>query len=288
VRSYLSICAVYRDEAPYLREWVEFHRLVGVERFFLYNNDSVDDHREALAPYLDDGSVTIHDWPQWPAHVQTYDDCLKRHREDSRWIAFIDLDEFLFSPQKTPLPVLLREYEEFPGVGVNWAAFGSSGHETRPSGLVLESYVRRTEAIGVNRHIKSIVNPMRVRAFASTHFFMFDRGLTVDERRRPITGPPLSMTEGVSFERLRVNHYVIKSEEEFRLKVARGPADAALMSMRMRNRFSEARLARMARKYNNIEDRTIQMYLGELKEALARHEPPGPVPVSDPMRSLGG
>ena len=25
----LSICAIYRDEAPYLREWVEFHRLVG-------------------------------------------------------------------------------------------------------------------------------------------------------------------------------------------------------------------------------------------------------------------
>ena len=73
---------------------------MGVERFFLYNNNSVDDHREVLAPYLDDGSVTIHDWPQWPAHVQTYDDCLKRHREDSRWIAFIDLDEFLFSPRR--------------------------------------------------------------------------------------------------------------------------------------------------------------------------------------------
>ena len=275
--SYLSICAVYRDEAPYLREWVEFHRLVGVERFFLYNNNSVDEHRQALAPYLDDGTVTIHDWPQWPAHVQTYDDCLKRHRKDSRWIAFIDLDEFLFSPLKTPLPVLLREYEEFPGVGVNWAVFGSSGHRTRPPGLVLESYVRRTDAPGINRHIKSIVNPMRVRAFASTHFFMFDHGLTVDERRRPITGPPFSLADGVSFERLRLNHYVIKSEEEFRLKLARGPADSGLISIRKRDRFSEARLARMARKHNDIEDRTIQMYLEELKEALARHEPAGTV-----------
>ena len=35
---YLAICAIYRDEAPYLREWIEFHRLVGVEHFFLYDN----------------------------------------------------------------------------------------------------------------------------------------------------------------------------------------------------------------------------------------------------------
>ena len=94
------------------------------------------------------------------------------------------------------------------------------------------------------------------------------------------------MTEGVSFERLRLNHYVIKSEEEFRLKAARGPADAALRTMRTGNRFSEARLARMARRYNDIEDRTIQMYLAELKEALARHEPADP--VTGPTRSLGG
>ena len=26
--SYLAICAIYRDEAPYLKEWIEFHRLM--------------------------------------------------------------------------------------------------------------------------------------------------------------------------------------------------------------------------------------------------------------------
>ena len=50
--AYLSICAIYRDEAPYLAEWIEFHRLVGVERFFLYDHMSQDHHLEVLAPYL--------------------------------------------------------------------------------------------------------------------------------------------------------------------------------------------------------------------------------------------
>jgi len=34
----LAVTAIYRWEADYLREWVAFHRLVGVERFFLYDN----------------------------------------------------------------------------------------------------------------------------------------------------------------------------------------------------------------------------------------------------------
>jgi hypothetical protein len=282
VTAYLSICAVYRDEAPYIREWVEFHRLVGVERFFLYDNLSSDDHRDVLAPYVEDGVVTVRDWPWWPAQIQSYDDCLKRHATDSRWIAFIDLDEFLFSPTGTPLPDVLREFEEFPGVGVNWAVFGSSGHRTRPPGLVIESYLRRTDAPGINRHIKSIVNPGRVRAFCLPHFFMYDHGLAVDERRRPITGPPYSQTDEVSFERLRVNHYTVKSDEEFRMKLARGPADSSIPK---RDRYNETQLARIAGQYNDVEDRSILVHLTALKEALARREPAGS--VSGPAAQAG-
>ena len=74
----------------------------------------------------------------------------------------------------------------------------------------------------------------------------------------------------------------MKSEEEFRLKLARGPADSSIPK---RDRFNEAQLARMAGQYNDVEDRTIQMHLDELKEALARREPAGA--VRDPARRAG-
>ena len=131
---YLAICAVYRDEAPYLREWIEFHRLVGVERFYLYNNLSVDGHREVLAPYVEAGIVAVTDWAVRPAQIQCYDQCLKDYRDEARWIAFIDLDEFLFLPTGQPVAEILTEYEQWPGVGANWAVFGSSGHRTTPAG----------------------------------------------------------------------------------------------------------------------------------------------------------
>jgi Glycosyltransferase family 92 len=215
--AYLSVCAIYRDEAPYLREWIEFHRLAGVERFFLYDNRSSDDHREVLRPYLEDGSVVIEDWPQFPGQLEAYDHCIATHGSESRWIAFIDIDEFVFSPTGRPVPEQLRALEEWPGVGVNWALFGPSGHAEQPPGLVIENYVQRL-ITPQNRVIKSIVDPSRVSRCASAHHFLYEDGLAADENGYPIG--PGHFTNSISIERLRVNHYYSKSESEFSRKRA--------------------------------------------------------------------
>ena len=140
---YLSACAVYRNEGPYLREWVAFHKLMGIERNYLYNNRSDEDgHREALAPYVDEGrwsctngrSACRRASSRAATQTATYQHCIQNYGHDSRWIAFIDLDEFLFSPTGLSLPDILSEYERWPGVGANWAMFGPSG--TRPSPTV--------------------------------------------------------------------------------------------------------------------------------------------------------
>ncbi len=57
-----TICAIFRNEAPYLREWLEFHLLQGAERVYLYNNRSDDDFLSVLAPYLADGVVRLIEW----------------------------------------------------------------------------------------------------------------------------------------------------------------------------------------------------------------------------------
>jgi hypothetical protein len=219
--AYLSICAIYLNEATYFREWIEFHRLVGVERFFLYDHESTDSSREVLAPYVDDGTVVIHDWPVYPGQGEAYNDCLERHREDSRWIAFIDLDEFLFSPAGRTVAEILPEFEEFPGVGVNCPAYGTSSHATRPPGLVIENYLRRGTVERRNRIVKSIVDPARVeRPGNEPHYFRYhDMGRAVSEQKQPIQG---SMTETLSCDLLRVNHYITRSQEERDRKLA-GP-----------------------------------------------------------------
>lgn len=218
----LMACTIYRDDAEYLAEWVEFHRLVGIEHFVLYDNGSTDDHREVLAPYVQEGVATLHDWPQ-PflghqgrprAMLTAFEHCVGAHG-DARWIAFLDVDEFLFAPDGTPLPEVLRGYEGHPGVTVSRAEFGPSGHVTRPDGLVIESYLqRRPVRPDDEAPYKSIVDPRRVARCLTAHSFVYRDGMAVDENGREIDIRRRTTRKPVSWERLRVHHYWSRSEEE--------------------------------------------------------------------------
>src|SRR5690242_14406426 len=123
--------AAIKNEAPYLDEWLAFSVLEGVEHFLLYDNRSTDDSRDVLQPWIEAGIVESFDWPvRWKDGAQTkaYADALTRLRGRTRWAAFIDPDEYLFSPTGKRLPEILERYEDHAGVIVNWQCYGTSGH----------------------------------------------------------------------------------------------------------------------------------------------------------------
>ncbi len=264
-RAYLSVCAMYRNDASYLREWIEFHRLVGVERFFLYDNLSSDNHEEVLEPYVASGLALVHKRAvpfSIDALVETARQCMVEHRRDARWIAFLDIDEFLFSPTARPVSELLRGYERWPGVHVQRLNFGTSGHVTRPDGLVIESYVnRRSRALRkwIWGHVKVIVDPTRVERCESPHYFVYKDGFGVDEEQHPVDG---SETERpISFDKLRVNHYVLKSELEYGEKLA--------LWNQSRTPRTWARVERQRwDKLNQERDEDITRYAPALRKAL--------------------
>src|SRR5436190_22744853 len=59
----LAVCAMFQNEARFLKEWLEFNILIGVEHFYLYNNYSTDNYLEILQPYIDAGIVDCIGWP---------------------------------------------------------------------------------------------------------------------------------------------------------------------------------------------------------------------------------
>jgi hypothetical protein len=272
-RPYLSVFAIYHNEADYLREWIEFHKLVGFELFFLYNNFSTDHHREVLAPYIADGTVVHREWPVEPAQMAGYRDVLERHRHDTYWLGLFDIDEFLFSPTGERVSDVLRGFEEFPGVGVNEITFGTSGHMTRQPGLAIEHYVRRCALDKPrNRIIKSIIQPTRVVDLGSDpHYFRYvdgQRGVT--ENKEPIRG---SLTQSVSVDLLRINHYMTRSQEEREIKNA-GP-DVLRGGRRHLPKAKER-----DRMLNSEEDTTILRYAPALREAMGMApEEAGPRPA---------
>jgi hypothetical protein len=258
---YLAACAIYRDEAPYLAEWLEFHRLVGFERFYLYNNLSSDDHLDVLEPYVSEGLVVVKDWPQYPGQIEAYDDCLATHGDSARWIAFFDVDEFLFSPTYEPVPDVLTGYEQWPAVCVNLPRFGTSGHRSKPEGLLIENYLMRLQGPSATV-VKSIVDPAAVSHCRNAHIFAYNRRTAVTENGYAVHS---NVTKSASFERLRLNHYYSKSEEELRAKHERRTADYAWERRPLPD--SEELAARESEL--SVRDEAILPYVEPLRAALA-------------------
>lgn len=221
--NYLSVVAIVKDEAPYIEEWLEFHRLMGVEHFYIYDNGSTDGTLILLNKQPD---VYIIPWHKFPGQRAAYADALATFATASEWMAFVDADEFLYSPQRRDLKEVLRTYDQYSGVAVHWVIYGSSGHKTYENKPVLDRFEKRSKE--VNQHVKTIVHNIPgkpVYTGYNVHSFTCKRGKIVDENGKRLRGN-YALQPGGTADILRINHYHVKSEEEYREKCKKKRADA--------------------------------------------------------------
>lgn len=123
----ISICGIFKNEAPFLKEWIEFHEMIGIEHFYLYNNNSDDNYLEILQPYIDRELVTLIDWPYEQAQIKAYHNFYEIYRHETQWVSFLDIDEFFCPRYKTNLYEWLRTMDKYPVLIVYWRMFGTSG-----------------------------------------------------------------------------------------------------------------------------------------------------------------
>lgn len=220
---YLSVCAIAKNEGPYFKEWIEWHRKMGVEKFFIYDNESTDCTKDELAPYIESGLVEYTYWPGRKMQLPAYDDCFEKHRTETRWLAIIDLDEFIVPIKDKTIPEFLHRMEEFSSVEINWLVYGSGGEKERKPGGVMERFrYHSLPEHRLNTHVKSIVDPRRVCTMTGCHEAARISGRSADSH-----GVPLRKGFGDRIPQqdvIRINHYAVKSYEEFLSKRARGRA----------------------------------------------------------------
>lgn len=138
----VSICAIFKNEAPYLKEWIEFNHIVGIEHFYLYNNNSEDDYLTVLKPYIKSGLVELIDWPYNQQQMECYMNCIANYSSETKWMGFIDIDEFIVPKSTNSVYEFLKHFEKTAGaVNIYWKLFGTSGRMDRNlSGLVCEDF----------------------------------------------------------------------------------------------------------------------------------------------------
>jgi Glycosyltransferase family 92 len=124
-----------QNKRRWVREWIEFHLMMGAEHFIIYDNNSTDLPLEVLQYYIDQGQVTYIPWPpkevpppepfntpleEWqyswfkdcletclsddwvvhrqvPCQLSAFADAIRRTKGGvSRWFAAFDVDEYIF------------------------------------------------------------------------------------------------------------------------------------------------------------------------------------------------
>lgn len=227
---HLAVCAIAKNEGPYFVEWIEWHLSQGVEKFYIYDNESTDGTKDILQPYIDKGVVEYIDWPGYRMQLAAYDDCFKRHRLDTRWIAFIDIDEFIVPVKHNSIPDFLLDKTDAASVEINWLCYGSGGQKQKTPGGVMQRFkMHSLYTHPLNCWVKSIVNPRKVCCMTGCHEAARISGNAIDSHGNIITRhfrnrPSLH-------DVIRINHYAVKSYEEFVEKQARGRASGRKRSV---------------------------------------------------------
>lgn len=218
---YATLCAIAKDEDPFIVEWLDYHLRLGFEHVHIYDNNSRAPLRESLRPYCEAGLATVTDWPLTKhPQLSAYMTALRDFGPQSVWMGFLDIDEFLLPKTVTDVRELFDDYSDYGGLAVHWKMFGSNGHKKRPPGGVIANY---TTVVGHYPLVKSFVRTACVTHPLSPHHFAYKDGcFAVNEDGVPVA----SETSYHTSKRMQVNHYYYKSFEDFTHKMERGQAAA--------------------------------------------------------------
>ena len=243
MKYFLSLCCIIKDER-YLEEFIIYYRILGVEHFYIYDNESsIPIQKRLHQPYFKKmcSIIPIKGTKQ---QLNAYNDCIKRTIDETKWLIVVDGDEFILPKKHKSLRDFVREYDNYDAIGINWMMFGSNFHEKIQPGVMINNY---TLCEGIqNPHIKTICRPKQVLQFPNPHYVKLKNpNKYVDPYKRQISGP---FNKEPTLDIIQINHYWGKSEEEHYIKRDRGRATTD------NKRVIDPKLHK---NYNNIPDDLI-------------------------------
>ncbi len=266
---YFSICCIFKDEARYFKEWIEYQKIIGVDHIYAYNNDSTDDYIKVLEPYIEEGYITLIEFPGQYAQFPAYTHCLNNFGNETFWLAYVDLDEFIVPKVATNIKEWIKPYEKYPSIEFYWLMFGTNGIvEYNKENLVIEQFtnsfetIRNTGKIALN----TFYEPVKMYhhfIFCWIHFLGFKfKVSTVDEHKHFVFfhhNPPVNQKCSI-----QMNHYWSKCLSEYVRKIDKGD-----MVDKKHDEIRKDLSFFYWHEHQNVrEDKVIFRFLAELKIAM--------------------
>jgi hypothetical protein len=216
---YLSVGAIFKNENHAIKEWIDHYLSRGVDHFYLINDNSTDNFRKTLQPYIDSQYVTLYhcnepkyNGRQRAIYWKYFQPIL--NNQETKWLGIFDLDEFLYSPKQVSISNTLKKFENYGQILVDWVPFGSNGHIKQPDSIV-NGFTKT-----IQRNPRDY-NTFQTKYIVNSSFPCFDLGVHASSINGPISnlswrGNPLNPV-------FMLNHYSIQSEEFWKnIKMTRG------------------------------------------------------------------
>ena len=167
----IAMCSIGRLENKYAVEFVDFYEKMGVDKFYIYDNNYGDEEHfeEVLKPYVDNGLVEIINYRDKSyCQVQSYQDCYDKHGKEFDWICFFDFDEYILLSEnlKTMKQLLsLGIYNEYDVLHINELIYGDSEKLRYENIPLTQRFTKPVQPIDYKRtfnfpencHVKTIV-----------------------------------------------------------------------------------------------------------------------------------
>jgi len=225
-----ALVAIAKNEQRSIAEWIAYHRCIGFDQIIVYDNGSTDGTASIINHISRLDSAVIYKY--WPDRIgqapqlAAYADAQQAY--DAKWLAFFDIDEFLVLRHHDSVNDYLGEMKEEVGaIALNWLIFGSSGQIQPGVGLVMDRFVKcASRRHGKNLFCKTIVRSAAV-AKMSVHTATLNWGYYAASTGRRTSMMSDAKTSAVCHDGAQLNHYLLKSWEEFKEKRERGNAARA-------------------------------------------------------------
>lgn len=270
--------ACMKNEGSYILEWVAYHRIIGFDKVVVASNDNTDGSGALLDALHQEGEI-VHIENSVPSGKSPQLHGLRRifesgHLEPGDVVASIDADEFLFMESHKNVHEFFESFGSVDGIAIPWRHFGSGGREQYSPSLVIDRF-RRCTKLGsdVDNHFKSLfvvkgeVNGIGVHR---PHYIDGYSPVFCDPsgRRVPDEIARGALPSAVDFrlhghDVAQLNHYAIKSYDEYSLRTARG------------NGFNPARPDHFDRTLdkkddNSLSDDRMERLVGDVLDEIGR------------------
>lgn len=238
------IVGCMKNEAPYIVEWIAYHRAIGVDNFLIYTNDCTDGTDKILNRLQQMGIVQHRnndDWrgksPQQHALNMSRKEKVIRNAE---WLIHIDVDEFInVRTGNGTLDDFFAVVPDATNVAMTWRLFGHDGVTRLADEFVIDQFEKCAPTYCPKPHtawgFKTMFKNIGAYGKISCH-----RPNKLDEDLRDqvrwVNGSGQDMTEEVAnngwrnsrrsigYDLLQLNHYALRSAESFLIKRQRGRA----------------------------------------------------------------